>query len=96
MIGVEPSHDGLIRLMNLSTDSLTYVEPAWFRQRKIKTLPTEAEADFESRFYDEVGGYHEGGCGTGPDGVFCGECSESSCAGCPAWLRRQKGGAQLE
>lgn len=36
MIGAEVTHDGLIRLLNLDTDTLTYVEPGWFRQRKIK------------------------------------------------------------
>ena len=38
MMGAEVSHDGLIRLLDLDTNSLTYVEPAWFRQRKIKVL----------------------------------------------------------
>lgn len=38
MIGAEVSRGGLIRLLNLSTNSLTYVEPAWFRHRKIKVL----------------------------------------------------------
>ncbi|SDF77903.1 hypothetical protein [Sporomusa acidovorans] len=31
---------------------------------------------------DEVGGAHEGGCGWNPQGVFCGECSSSTCKGC--------------
>lgn len=43
MIGTEVSHDGLIRLLNLDTNSLTYVEPEWFRQRKIKVIQTERE-----------------------------------------------------
>ena len=43
MIGVEVSHDGLIRLLNLDTNSLTYVEPEWFRQRKIKVIQKEQE-----------------------------------------------------
>jgi len=38
MIGTEVSHDGWIRLLNLSTNTLTYVEPAWFRNRKIKVI----------------------------------------------------------
>ena len=84
MIGAEVSRDGLIRLLNLSTNSLTYVEPAWFRQRKIKVLQKEDQKD--EGFYDEAGGYHEGGCGTDPDGHFCGECSRLNCAKCPVWL----------
>lgn len=38
MIGAEVSRDGLTRLLNLDTNSLTYVEPEWFRQRKIKVV----------------------------------------------------------
>jgi len=34
--------------------------------------------------YDEIGGFHGGGCGTSPEGEFCGECSESSCVECQA------------
>ena len=90
MIGAEVSHDGLIRLLNLDTNRLTYVEPEWFRQRKIKVLQKEPGLESDDGFYDEVGGYHEGGCGTGPDGVFCGECSSSSCAGCEVWRRRRE------
>ena len=43
MIGAEVTHDGLIRLLNLDTNSLTYVEPEWFRQRKIKVIQKERE-----------------------------------------------------
>lgn len=39
-------------------------------------------------FYDSVGGYHEGGCGYGPDGIFCGECGESTCGNCTVYQRR--------
>ena len=35
-------------------------------------------------YYDEVGGYHEGGTGTAPDGEECGECSRRTCRGCAA------------
>lgn len=45
MIGAEVSRDGLIRLLNLSTNSLTYVEPAWFRQRKIKVFQKGDDAE---------------------------------------------------
>ena len=38
MIGVEVSRGGEIRLLNLDTNTLTYVEPEWFRQRKIKGI----------------------------------------------------------
>ena len=38
MIGAEVTRDGLTRLLNLDTSLLTYVEPEWFRQRKIKVI----------------------------------------------------------
>lgn len=38
MIGAEVTHDGLTRLLNLDTDLLAYVEPAWFREHKIKVI----------------------------------------------------------
>lgn len=40
-------------------------------------------------YYDEVGGFHEGGCGHMPDGTFCGECSLSTCLGCEVWKNHQ-------
>lgn len=43
MIGAEVSRDGLTRLLNLDTNSLTYVEPEWFRQRKIKVIQKAQE-----------------------------------------------------
>lgn len=43
MVGAEVTRDGLIRLLNLNTNSLTYVEPEWFRQRKIKVIQKEQE-----------------------------------------------------
>lgn len=36
---------------------------------------------------DEVGGFHEGGCGWHPDGTPCGECSNMSCGSCSMYLR---------
>lgn len=41
MVGAEVTRDGLTRLLNLDTCSTTYVEPAWFRERKIKVLQKE-------------------------------------------------------
>ena len=43
MVGAEVTRDGLIRLLNLDTNSLTYVEPEWFRQRKIKVTQKEEQ-----------------------------------------------------
>lgn len=43
MIGAEVTRDGLIRLLNLDTSLLTYVAPAWFRERKINVLQKERE-----------------------------------------------------
>lgn len=34
---------------------------------------------------DSVGGSHEGGCGTMPDGTDCGECCNEDCAECDVW-----------
>lgn len=47
----------------------------------------DEDSDCLSGFHDEVGGYHEGGCGWDPNGHFCGECSDASCANCPVWRR---------
>lgn len=109
MVGAEVTRNGLTRLLNLDTNRLTFVEPEWFRQRKIKVIqktgdwvhPTEnlrvtVQDAPNPGFYDEVGGYHEGGCGTAPNGHFCGECSKPSCAKCEAWLREQEGGLPSE
>ena len=41
-------------------------------------------------FLDEAGGWHEGGCGTMPDGTFCGECCNINCAKCFVWQNRQR------
>lgn len=45
MIGAEVTRDGLTRLRNLDTGLLTYVEPAWFRERKIKVVQKEQRQD---------------------------------------------------
>lgn len=36
-------------------------------------------------YVDQIGGIHEGGCGTMPDGTDCGECSKGDCSSCPVW-----------
>lgn len=38
--------------------------------------------DLNERYIDEVGGYHDGGIGWNPNGIWCGECTSSSCKGC--------------
>lgn len=45
-------------------------------------IDVDKEITDEGVFIDEVGGCHEGGCGWNPNGVFCGECSNSTCKGC--------------
>lgn len=45
MIGAEVTRNGLTRLLNLDTGLLTYVEPAWFRERKIKVVQKEQGQD---------------------------------------------------
>lgn len=47
---------------------------------------------YDEGFHDAVGGYHEGGCGWDPNGQFCGECSNSTCAECGVWHRTQQKG----
>ena len=44
----------------------------------------------DNGYYDEVGGFHEGGCGTSPSGEFCGECSKQSCKDCVVWKKEQE------
>ena len=41
-------------------------------------------------FCDELGGFHEGGVGYDPDGVFCGECPYISCGRCSVWMHRNE------
>ena len=36
-------------------------------------------------YVDQIGGIHEGGCGTMPDGTDCGECSKGDCSFCSVW-----------
>ena len=36
-------------------------------------------------YIDQIGGIHEGGCGTMPDGTDCGECSKGDCSFCAVW-----------
>lgn len=45
MIGVEVSRGGEIRLLNLDDNTLTYVEPEWFRQREIKVIQGQGDAE---------------------------------------------------
>ena len=33
---------------------------------------------------DEIGGVHDEGIGWNPNGVWCGECSNITCVGCPS------------
>ena len=40
--------------------------------------------DEDASYYDEVGGFHSGGIGWNPNGVWCGECCNQSCSGCPS------------
>lgn len=35
------------------------------------------------RYVDAIGGVHDSGMGTDPNGIFCGECSNVSCEICP-------------
>lgn len=44
-------------------------------------------SESDDAYIDEVGGYHDAGCGVGPDGVPCGECSKLSCKICDIWRR---------
>ena len=38
--------------------------------------------DYPEGYYDEVGGYHDCAEGWNPNGVWCGECTNKSCADC--------------
>lgn len=37
----------------------------------------------DESFMDTIGGVHDEGLGWNPNGVFCGECSNSTCEKCP-------------
>ena len=40
--------------------------------------------DREDCYYDEIGGFHDGAISWNPNGVYCGECTLTSCSGCPS------------
>ena len=44
----------------------------------------DEELEAEYSFKDELGGVHDEGLGWNPNGVFCGECSNMTCNGCPS------------
>lgn len=50
-------------------------------EEKFYKMVSDAEKA-EDLTIDEVGGVHEEGLGWNPNGVFCGECSNSTCKGC--------------
>lgn len=53
-------------------------------------IPIFFPKDEDDRFhYDEIGGFHDSGTGTNPDGEFCGECSFISCSLCSEWKNNQ-------
>ena len=41
-----------------------------------------AEQEIGNIIVDEIGGTHDKGLGWNPNGVFCGECSNTTCVGC--------------
>ena len=41
-------------------------------------------------YVDQIGGVHEGGCGSMPDGTDCGECSKGDCSFCPVWATHKR------
>lgn len=41
------------------------------------------EQEIEEVIIDEIGGVHDEGVGWNPNGVFCGECSNTTCVNCP-------------
>lgn len=47
------------------------------------------EDECDQGFYDEVGGYHDGGVGWSPKGVLCGECTFVSCKDCPTAIKEK-------
>ena len=54
----------------------------------IKVAGMYPNGDFYEEFINSAGGTWEGGCGTAPDGKFCGECSTFNCDEC-GWKERR-------
>ncbi len=57
------------------------------------TFPDETNSNAikpDHGFFDQVGGYHESGTGTDPNGDFCGECSNTDCSQCPVWFQNKE------
>ena len=45
---------------------------------------TNAKVYEDQSFEDEIGGIHDEGTGWNPYGVWCGECGNLTCVGCPS------------
>lgn len=73
---------------NIITEYATYrydfATKKFSRHKLMEVLP------MSNKIIDEIGGTHEDGCGWTPNGTFCGECSESTCVGCPNVSKEDK------
>ena len=54
----------------------------------IKVVGKFRTGESYEEFINSAGGVWEGGCGTAPDGEFCGECSSFDCDKC-RWKERR-------
>jgi hypothetical protein len=55
----------------------------------IKVVGKFRTGESYEEFINSAGGIWEGGCGTDPEGKFCGECSTFDCDKCD-WREREK------
>lgn len=54
----------------------------------IKIIGKYSDGIGYEEFINSAGGVWEGGCGTAPNGTFCGECSTFDCEQCD-WRERK-------
>ena len=75
---------------NLKGDFPTYIGTSKnipteeLEKLKQMSLPIFFYDDEDGSYYDEVGGFHSVALGWNPNGVWCGECTNKSCAKCPS------------
>lgn len=73
--------------MNSPKPLSDYIRRIIYKYTHVNDFPVECITSFDENgvpeaWIDLVGGVHDGGCGTAPDGTDCGECDRVSCEGC--------------
>jgi hypothetical protein len=73
----------LIKLLREYADEFTVT----IENNHIKVVGMYPSGDLFKEFINSSGGVWEGGCGTAPNGKWCGECATFNCDEC-GWEKR--------